>query len=533
MFSFSKRLIYSISSKIKKIIPGSRGGESKLTIDFSKIKKSPFDIKSESSYNAYLSNGSLEIGLKKSNCIAWTDIPGDEYQDHIIEAKYRLDSSGGYSAAGIIFRIMDEDTYYLALVSTKGYFRIDAVKDNSPRTLIAWTEISGFDGSGVSMKIITYGTYLIFIINGRWLGEVNDDSIAFGRVGFAIASYEEKKDGAEYACKANLEKITIDTRINALEESFKKWTDESNINAEERLVLAETFAVMDEPVRALDQIIRAWKRRDEAISKVTISYTEVRTRKELLLASRLSFRLGQYKEAEEYINTLLDQKNDSPEGKAAYFEKIKILNELNKFPEIKKFVKKNTSKFVKNIDYYTILGRCYWELKDYKNSAEAWDKAFGLNRKNKNMTDNGVYAANAANAHEFNGNKEEALERYISAGKIFLNQDNLAELAALMPKLALLGEKNWEARALCGKWAFSNEDYDNSENEFIVSDKLRCRIKPRPKEDPAVCYLWGLIHFLKGKKKAAVKKLEKAVKLAPDYGLFKTKLEEIKSDNAQ
>jgi len=522
MSAFSKRLIYAISSKIRKINKG-RGsaGKSKLIIDFSKIKKSSFNIKSESSYNAYLSNGALELGLKKPNCIAWTDVSVSEYQDHIIEAKFRINSLGGYSAAGIVFRIMDEDSYYMALVSSKGFFRIDAVKDNSPKALIAWTEVSDFDGTNVNMSIITYGTFLVFVINGKWLGEVNDDSIAFGGAGFAAASYEAKDESAEYMCKASLEKITIDTRVNALEDFFKKWTDEANINAEERLRLAETFAVMDEPVKALDQIIKAWKRRDEAISKVTISYTEVRTRKELLLASRLSFRLGQYKEAEEYIDALLDQNHNSAEGNAAFTEKLKIMNELNKFLEIKFFIETYSTKINKDINYYTILGRCFWELKEYKKSAEAWDKAFEI-------ADNGVYAVNAANAYEFDGNKDEALKRYINAGKIFLNQDNTAELAALMPKLSLLGENNWEARALSGKWAFSSEDYEKSVKEFDASEKLRRSQKPRPKEDPAVCYLWALVLYLNGKKKAAVKKLEKAVKLAPDYELFKNKLEEIK-----
>ena len=416
----------------------------------------------------------------------------------------------------------------MALVSSKGYFRVDAVKNNSPKTLLAWTEISGFDGTNVSMSVITYGTYLIFIVNGKWLGEVSNDYVAYGRIGFAAASYEETDN--EYACKANYDYISIDTRFNAIEDFYKKWTDESNINADERLKLAETFAVMDEPVKALDQINRAWKRRDEAISNVTISYTKVRTGKELLLASRLAFRLERYNEAEEYIDSLLDLGYNTAEGKIVFTEKIKILNELNKFTELKKFAKKNMSKFVKNIDFYTILGRCYWELKDYKNSAEAWDKAFELsNAANAASAANGVYSANAANAHELNGNMEKALERYIRAGKIFLNQDNAAELAALMPKLALLGKKNWEARALAGKWAYSMEDYDKSLEEFDASDKLRHKQKPRPKEDPAVCYLRGIIHYMKKNKDIAVKMLEKAVRLAPDYELFRHKLEEIKS----
>jgi len=511
-----------------------------LIVNFTKSKKSPFNIKSESSYNANQSNGSLELGLKKTNCIAWVDMPDYEYQDHIIEAKFRLKNLDSYAAAGIIFRIMDESSYYMALVSSKGYFRLDVIKDSAPKTLIAWTEISDFNGVNISMNIITYGTNLIFIVNDKWLGETNDNAAVYGTVGFALASYtendenvsldnneentdENKEQGTDdqYICKAMLDYISIDTRLKSIEESFNKWTNESNINAEGRLRLAETFAVMDEPLKAMDQITKAWKRRDEVISTVSVT-SGIRTKRELLLAARLSFRTGRYGEADEFLDLILDQWPDSAEGKFAFTEKLKVLNELNKFAEINKFVINNPFKFNKDINYYTVLGRCHWELKNYTESAEAWDNAFEMNK------ENGVYAVNAANAHESAGKKKNALLRYIAAGKIFLNQDNMPELAALIPKLSALGSRNWEARSLAGKWAFSIEEYKKCAKEFEAAEKLRCALKPRPKADPAIYYLSGLVFYINGKYKSAVKLLEKAVKLAPDYELFRTKLEEIK-----
>ena len=477
------------------------------------------------------------MGLKKPNCIAWVDIPEHEYQDHVIEAKIRLDSLGGYASTGLLFHIMDEGSYYLALVSSKGYFRLDVVKDSAPRALIAWTEISDFDGTGVNLKIIAYGSYLIFVVNDKWLGEASDDSISAGRLGFALASYEtaskeiasSETASNEYTCKAHLDFFSVDARTRAVEDAFKKWNDDSNINAEGRLRLAETFAVMGESSKALDQINRAWKRRDEAIRGIAADYTEVRTRKELLLAARMSFRLGEYGEAEEYIDAIIAQYAAEPqklasyaEGKEALSEKIKILNELNKFAELKEFVLKYSKLINKNINFYTMIARCYWELKDYKDSAAAWNKAFAMNK------ENGVYAANAANALELSGKTEEALERFIEAGKIFLKQDNIPELAALVPKLQQLGEKSWEAHALAGKWSFSIEDYDRCVAEFAAANRLRCAQRPRPKADPALYYLWGLVSNLKGRNSEAIRLLERAVKLAPDYGLFRFKLTEAK-----
>jgi tetratricopeptide (TPR) repeat protein len=281
---------------------------------------------------------------------------------------------------------------------------------------------------------------------------------------------------------------------------------------------------MDEPVKALEQINRAWKRRDDVI-RIVAGSSEVRTKRELLLAARMSFRLFQYSEAEEFIDAILDQWSDSAEGRLAHTEKIKILNELNKFKELKEFVVKHSLLINKDIDYYTLFAKCNWELKDYAESAEAWDKAFEMNK------ENGVFAANAANAYEAAGKKRKALTRFITAGKLFLNQDNMPELEALMPKLSTLGKRNWEAHALIGKWAFSIEDYEKCAKEFDVANKLRCAMRPRPKGDPALFYLWGLVFYIKGKRKPAIRLLERAVKLATDYELFRTKLEELKSAN--
>jgi tetratricopeptide (TPR) repeat protein len=524
--------MYTVYNKIRQFCSGS-SSEKKLTINFTG-KKSLFDIKSESLnndklYNACLSDNSLVLGLKKSNCIAWVDIPENEYQDHVIEARFRLDSFDGYAAAGIIFRIMDDDTYYMALVSSKGYFRLDIVKHNAPKTLIAWTEISDISGDNtcINLKIITYGTCLIFIVNGKWLGEVNDNSIIYGRLGFAAASYQEAESKDGYVCKAILEYISIDERIKTIENEYKKWSGDSNINAEERLRLAETFAVMGESLKALEQINRAWKRRDDVIRSIASSYTEVRTQKELLLAARMSFRLGQYKEAEEYIDLIIEQERDTEEKKLAYTEKLKILNELNKFSELKEFVLKYQIKMNKDAEYYLLLARCHWQLHEYIDCAGAWDKVFEINNENKI---HGVYAVNAANAHELAGNNKSALNYYIDAGNIFLNHDSTPELAAVIPKLSMLGDNNWEARALVGKWFFSIEDYNKSANEFKISEEIRKTLRPRPKADPAAYYLWGLVYYFEGEYKTAIRLIEKAVKLAPEYDLFRIKLEEIKNN---
>ncbi|GHV95955.1 hypothetical protein AGMMS50293_22750 [Spirochaetia bacterium] len=521
MLTFLKRPLYVLSNKIRRNNPENIT-EEKWIADFSKPNNSPFDIKSESLYNAYLSNSSLVLDLKKTNCIAWVETPEHHYQDQVIEARFRLDSLGGYAAAGLMFRVADDGTYYLALVSSKGYFRLDAVKDNSPQPLIGWTEAAGFNGKDVSLGIIAYGAQLIFFINGRWCAETSDATISGGRLGFALASYEGESDAAlaEISCRAWLDFLSVDSRISAVEESVNKWSNSPEITAESRLHLAETFAAMGADTEALTQIGKAWERREDAARSVMATYTEMRTRRELLLAARMAFRLERYSEADEYIDACLEQGVDTPEGKEALAEKAKILGELNKFAELKDFMLKHLSGMSEDSGLYALLANAHWKMNEYEPAAMAWDKAFELEK------ENGIYAVNAANAWELLGKNDKALERFLEAGGIFLRQDNHGELVVLVPKLISLGDQNWAARALAGKWAFSIEDYDRAETEFAASERVRRTLKPKPASDPAVSYLRALILILKGKHKEAARFLEEAVRLAPDYGLFRFKLAE-------
>jgi hypothetical protein len=89
-----------------------------------------------------------------------------------------------------MFRIAGRGDYYLALISSKGYFRFDVVKDNIPRSLIGWTETPGLDIHGVNLGIIAKSDHFIFMLNGRWIAEAYDAAIPGGHLGFTVVSYE-------------------------------------------------------------------------------------------------------------------------------------------------------------------------------------------------------------------------------------------------------------------------------------------------------------------------------------------------------
>jgi len=447
----------------------------KWVADFSKPERSCFDIKPEISYDAKLEKGSLFIGLKEKHRMAWLETANRVYVDQVVEARFRFARSGSYCAAGIMFRVEKNGSYYLALVSSKNYFRLDAVNDGVPRTLVGWTEAPGAGEDGAApekivLKIIAMGGRFVFVVNGKWVAEADDASVPGGHLGFALVSYSSKlsdeltaaqlpaaADG--FVCGAWLEHLSVDSRPNAVESELRKWDEGTEISAESRLCLAETFSALNNFEAAYEQVLKAWKQRENAARSVTATYTDLRTGSELLLAARLASQLDRYETAEEYINACLsaetcDMMDDANKSKLLA-ERVKVLSALNKFDELVRFLPDCIGKLEEETNLqgmppihslYAVLGHAWWNLKNREAAAAAWDKAFALNGQNA------LYAERASAAYEKLGRKEEALRCLIAGGNCLLEQANLEKLKALVPKLLALGDNSREVVALAARW---------------------------------------------------------------------------------
>ena len=367
----------------------------KWIADFSKPEKSCFTIKAEISYNAYLEKRALVLGLKKKNGLAWLETVNRVYVDQIIDARFRFDSYGGYCASGIMFRITGQGTYYLALISSKGFFRLDAVHNNIPQPLIGWIETPGLNGNDVKLRIVVRGGHFIFLLSGKWIAEAHDISIPGGHLGFALASYDADSPAPEInqnlVCQSRLHFLSVDARPKMIAAEYKKWSNALEISAENRLRLAESFAALDYFDAAYRQILKAWKQREEAARSVMATYTDVRTGTELLFAARMNLQMGEYTTAEDYLNARLTMGVNSADALTIGAEMAKILSAQNKNEELAAFLPdyiKQAKAEKKNADIpplYALLGHAFWNLRNYKAAAAAWGKASSLD------THNGLY----------------------------------------------------------------------------------------------------------------------------------------------
>ncbi|MDR3160384.1 MAG: tetratricopeptide repeat protein [Spirochaetaceae bacterium] len=542
MFGFLKKL-FRLRFLRRKQPGGEAGGalddtlrEETWTADFSAPRHTRFEITSEISHDGYIrtdySGGALVLALKKRPCIAWIAAPQYRYGDQVIEGRIRLEGLGGYAAAGLMFRMVDDRTAYMVLISNKGYFRLDVLRNGSPLALIAWTEVpppppDAAEGV-IPLTVVAYGTHLLLRIHGQWAAEIQDATIPAGRLCFVAAAYEggpayERGPASEggsggppaprrggggaappFTARAFLEALSVESRIGEVAALYEQYADEAGIDPQRRFRLAETFAAMGQSKAALVQLRNAERSRHDF------------TRKELLLAGRLALELDLPDEAEEYLDRCAALSLD----RETAVEKAKLLYIRRRFEALEEYGKEALRSFPEEPGLWALLGHGFFNQARYEEAAAAYDRAFALDG------GQGLLARNAANAYELAGRKGEALDRYLRGGRVFLAQGNDGELALIVKRLRSLGEEHWEARALTGKWAFGLEDWKTAEEEFSRAEELRQAQESVPRADGAVAFLRGLLRLREGKREAALPLLEEAASLEPNYGLFRFRLAE-------
>ncbi len=488
--------------------------EERWSADFSRPQKARFPAVSEAAYETSFQDGAYALRLKKGACLAWAEDPQFRYADLVAEATIRfadLPSPTAYAAAGLLFRCADEDSYYSVLVSTKGYFRVDAVFNRSPMPLVGWTELpdsarnatSKAEAPSIRLRVIALSDRITVTIDDAWAAEVVDGTLTSGRIAFAVASYDDVSGVA-----ARLESLKIESRPIEVEATMLRWNALLRIEASARMRLAETFAAMGQPMSALVQFKRAGTGRTQA---------------ELLLAADCAMRLSLTREAEDYLDSCIEIDPDTDEARRAVAEKAKILYLDGRYAELKDHAEEAIGLFPSDPALRALLGHAYWNLGSPERAAAAYDAALDLD------PENGLIARNAAQAYEKLGDAARAVDRYLRAGRAFLAAEDYDELAIVEPRLLDLGRSDPAAHALAGKRAFALEDWRKAELELDAAAKLQAARGAEDlqrAEDPAVPYLRALLLIRAGKRKAALPLLERAAKLGSDYAPFRFRLAE-------
>jgi hypothetical protein len=161
----------------------------------------------------------------------------------------------------------------------------------NPLPLIGWTPLpSGlerFAETAVPLRVICRDHSFAFFVDDEWIGEIDDDTIASGRYGFAAQNFGEKEKAT-----FRLSRFTIESRPVEVEKIFLRWTAYVPVSGESRLNLARGFFDRGEFAAAIVQIRKIARQREA-------------TNEELMLLAEASLRLERYEMAMEAVETVL------------------------------------------------------------------------------------------------------------------------------------------------------------------------------------------------------------------------------------
>lgn len=499
------------------------------TIHGSAFKRSGFQCENLDTHQSSIEKDALDLTLRRASCMAWSELEDWRVADMDLAAELSYDKDASYSATGLIFRKNEDDNYYLLLVSNKGWWRLDVVFNGKPRTLIAWTEVPATEEEedecaapegreDLHLRIIALDSRIAIVINNNWAGEIQDDTLFSGTIALALASYEEGPRPS-----VRLEKISIEGQPRRVEESWIRWTAYVRPRRTARLALAKTFHAMGQPSAALIQVQRIWKRNED------------RRYEELILAADCAIRLSLYEEADKLIQELLS----STEGSESEQEARALLSTLLYLKGSYEELAANTQKLLEinpdNRVQRTLLAHAHANLGKHLEAAKEYDTAAGASpdtqESREEGIDQGILLKNAAQEYENAGETALALERWLAAGRVFLNADRHDELSNILPSLLNSGANDARVHALCAKHHFAREDYTRAKLELQSARNLAVTALADKGEkenslDPAVPYLEALLLIREGKRDKAIPLLEEARAMDKDFFPFLFRLVE-------
>jgi len=135
--------------------------------------------------------GAYAIAIGPPKHLAWSNFQGS-YRDVDIEADIVLDESAEESAAGIAFRYVDGDNFYLYRVSASGSYNLTLYYQGRQQALIDWTESPAINGRGKpnKLRVEALGDHIRLFVNGTLLDEISDSSLAEGGIALAATTFD-------------------------------------------------------------------------------------------------------------------------------------------------------------------------------------------------------------------------------------------------------------------------------------------------------------------------------------------------------
>lgn len=156
--------------------------------------------------------------------------------DFVIEADiYYLSPSN--TSAGLLFRYVDDDNFYIFEVSMESEYRLRKREEGEWITLIEWQEWSAplaDREKAIRLGIVAYKNSIALTIDGQLVDEAVDDAFAYGDIGFAVGNLGIRRAHAAFDNLKFWELVPVPIQL-AADESIEDVSDEALNQAVEEI----------------------------------------------------------------------------------------------------------------------------------------------------------------------------------------------------------------------------------------------------------------------------------------------------------
>ncbi len=446
-------------------------------------------------YSARYERGAFRLELRKGNYFAWeTMVPERRFTDFVLETELEIDPSNGHSALGVVLRHVNDENFYSFLISSRGNYRFDLLFNNHPQHLVEWTRLPDPDGPTRRLALVAHGSHFSFIVDDEWVGEIDDEVLPAGGIGFAAQTYQSAPGGI-----FRMRRLAVNTQALDVEREHLRWTYFFPASSRARVGLAETFFGMGNYSAAVVQMRRALKTREG-------------TAAEHFLLAESCARLSLLPEALAEIDTVLRME---PGHREARQERPNLLYRANRLLEARDEMRALLSDptIPSGPAAWNLLGNAEYGLGNWEKASEAYMRACEL------QPGMPLFLGNAARSREREGRREEALELYLKAARALFAEETFDELSLLFPRLTALDPDNPEVRSLEARMLYR-------EGKTEDARRILGALADQGKADGTASYLLGIILSGQGRREEALPHLERAARAEPSFPLYQFRLAE-------
>ena len=473
----------------------------RLATSFRWLEARPFPVTTSQFYAAQYERGAYTLALAKDSFFAWETFTSDQrFSDFVLEAHVELDPANGHSAAGMLFRHVNDENFYSLLVSSRGNYRVDLLFNNHPLHLVEWTRLVEPDaerpGGAAAwvVRIIAHGSRFTFLVDDEWVGEIEDEVLSAGGFGFGAQNFVGAGKGF-----FRLRRISVEARPVEVEREHLRGSSYLPVSPAVRLRLAETHFNSGQLNAAAVQLRKGLKDREGSV-------------REHFLLAQCYGRLSLYDDALAEIKLVLAKE---PGHAAAKLERANLLYLSNRLLEARVTLIADLAEetIAAGAAEWNLLGNVEYGLGNWRKAADAYRRAVQI------RPEIALFAGNAARALERAGLAAEAVEQYLAAGRLFFAEEAFDELSLIFPRVRALAPGMQEVLAMEAKMLYRE---GKTEEAFTILTELQ----EKGTEDSAVHYLLGIILTSRGRREEALPRLVRAAELEPDFPLYQFRLAE-------